>query len=83
MFIDNQLFDVTFTIYVGNQPIQKMQMRSIRPFLEAQFMSIVQQIASQKQPMKVVMSREEVIWDQFEQKHKVLPYTVEFQNYQE
>lgn len=83
MFIDNQLFDVTFTIYVGNQPIQKMQMRSIRPFLEAQFMSIVQQIASQKQPMKVVMSREEVIWDQFEQKNKILPYTVEFQNYQE
>lgn len=48
---------------------------------EIKFIQTVQQIASQSQPMKVIVSREEVIWDQFEQKHKVLPVTMEFQNY--
>lgn len=82
MFIEDT-FDVIFTIYLGNQVIEQWRMRAPRPFIEAQFIQIVQQIASQKQPMKVVVSREEVIWDQFEQKHKVLPITMEFQNYKE
>ena len=82
MFIEDT-YDVIFTIYLGNQVIEQWRMQAPRPFIEAQFIQIVQQIASQKQPMKVVVSREEVIWDQFEQKHKVLPITMEFQNYKE
>lgn len=82
MFIEDT-FDVIFTIYLGNQVIEQWRMQAPRPFIEAQFIQTVQQIASQKQPMKVVVSREEVIWDQFEQKHKVLPITMEFQNYKE
>ena len=85
MFIEDT-FDVIFTIYLGNQVIEQWRMQAPRPFIEAQFIEIkfiqtVQQIASQSQPMKVIVSREEVIWDQFEQKHKVLPVTMEFQNY--
>lgn len=86
MFIKFDLgetFDVTYTIYLGNQPIKRIMMSGPRQMLEAQFMSFVQEITAQNQPMKVVMSREEIIWDQFEQKQKVLPLTVEFQNYQE
>lgn len=87
MFIDfnmmGETFEVIFTVYLGNKPIEKFSMAGPRPMLEAQFMSFVQQIANQKQPMRVVMERTETIWDPFEQKQKILPYTVEFQNYEE
>ena len=63
-----QTFDVMFTVYLGEQPIRR-------------WLQTVQQIASQSQPMKVVVSRDEVIWDQFEQKQKIIPCTMEFQNY--
>lgn len=81
--IDEQIFNVTFTIYLGNRPIRRWTLEAPRPFIEMQFIQTVQEIASQIQPMKVVVSREEIIWDQFEQKQKVIPYTMEFQNYQE
>ena len=76
-------YDVVYTIYLGNQPVERFAMSGPRPMLEAQFLSFVQQIANQKQPMRIVMERTEVIWDQFEQKQKPLSYTVEFQNYEE
>jgi peroxiredoxin family protein len=75
-------YDVTITIYLGNQAIQQMHMTSIQPMIEAQFMAYVQEVASQKQPMRVVMTRDEVIWDKFEQKQKVIPCSMEFQNYE-
>lgn len=80
MFINvmnEDIFDVTFSIYSDNQIIQQWRMQAPRPFIEIKFIQTVQQIASQS----VIVSREEVIWDQFEQKHKVLPVTMEFQNY--
>lgn len=85
MFINlnEQIFNVIFTIYLGNQPIKQWRMEAPRAFIEMQFIQTVQEIASQTQPMKVIISREEVIWDQFEQRQKIVPYTMEFQNYQE
>ena len=80
MFINvmnEDIFDVTFSIYSDNQIIRQWRMQAPRPFIEIKFIQTV----SQSQPMKVIVSREEVIWDQFEQKHKVLPVTMEFQNY--
>ena len=76
-----QTFDVIFTVYLGEQPIRQWQMVAPQEFIIMKFLQTVQQIASQSQPMKVVVSRDEVIWDQFEQKQKVIPCTMEFQNY--
>lgn len=76
-----QTFDVMFTVYLGEQPIRQWQMVAPQEFIIMKFLQTVQQIASQNQPMKVVVSRDEVIWDQFEQKQKIIPCTMEFQNY--
>lgn len=76
-----QTFDVMFTVYLGEQPIRQWQMVAPQEFIIMKFLQTVQQIASQSQPMKVIVSRDEVIWDQFEQKQKVIPCTMEFQNY--
>lgn len=70
MFINvmnEDIFDVTFSIYLDNQIIRQWRMQAPRPFIEIKFIQTVQQIASQSQPMKVIVSREEVIWDQFEE----------------
>ena len=74
-------FDVMFTVYLDEQPIRRWQMMAPQEFIIIKFLQTVQQIASQNQPMKVVVSRDEVIWDQFEQKQKIIPCTMEFQNY--
>lgn len=76
-----QTFDVMFTVYLDEQPIRRWQMMAPQEFIIIKFLQTVQQIASQNQPMKVVVSRDEVIWDPFEQKQKVIPCTMEFQNY--
>lgn len=76
-----QTFDVMFTVYLDEQPIRRWQMVAPQEFIIMKFLQTVQQIASQSQPMKVVVSRDEVIWDQFEQKQKIIPCTMEFQNY--
>ena len=76
-----QTFDVMFTVYLGEQPIRRWQMVAPQEFIIMKFLQTVQQIASQSQPMKVVVAKNEVIWDQFEQKQKVIPCTMEFQNY--
>lgn len=76
-----QTFDVMFTVYFGEQPIRRWQMVAPQEFIIMKFLQTVQQIVSQSQPMKVIVSRDEVIWDQFEQKQKIIPCTMEFQNY--
>lgn len=72
-----QIFDVMFTVYLGEQPIRRQQMVAPQEFIIMKFLQTV----SQSQPMKVIVSRDEVIWDQFEQKQKIIPCTMEFQNY--
>lgn len=68
-----QTFDVMFTVYLGEQPIRRWQMVAPQEFIIMKFLQTVQQIISQSQPMKVIVSRDEVIWDQFEQKQKIIP----------
>ena len=57
---------VVIEIYIGNQLVQSQQMTAPRPFLEIQFLRLVQEIQQQSQPMKVIMKRKEIIWDNFE-----------------
>jgi hypothetical protein len=59
--MNEDIFDVTFSIYLDNQIIRQWRMQAPRPFIEIKFIQTVQQIASQSQPMKVIVSREEVI----------------------
>lgn len=57
MFINvmnEDIFDVTFSIYLDNQIIRQWRMQAPRLFIEIKFIQTVQQIASQSQPMKVI-----------------------------
>ena len=69
--------------YIGNALVQSQQLSAPPEILQAQFMQLVQQVASQSQPMKVKMVRWEKIWNQFDSEWKTLEYSIEFQNWRD
>ena len=86
MFV-NSIFeepmDVIFEQYIGNACVQRQKLIMPPTFLEAQFKSMMNQIARQSQPMKIKMIRFEEIWDEFEKKRKVIENFIEFQNWRD
>ena len=78
----SESMDVLLEQYIGNALVHSQQLSAPPEFLQAQFMQLVQQIASQSQPMKIRMIRWEDVWCQFDQKWKKLELDVAFQNWE-
>lgn len=74
---------VTLEQYIGNALVHSQQLSAPPEILQAQFMQLVQQVASQSQPMKIRMVRWEDVWNQFEGKWKKLELDVVFQNWED
>lgn len=72
--------EVVFEQYIGNALVHSQQLSAPPEILQAQFMQLVQQVASQSQPMKIRMVRWEDVWDKFEGKWKKLELDMEFKN---
>lgn len=45
------------------------------------FLNYVQQCAAHHEPMHLRMSGQDIIWDEFEQRQKVLPKRIDYWNY--
>lgn len=74
---------VTLEQYVGNALVHTQQLSAPPEILKAQFMQLVQQLASQSQPMKIRMVRWEDVWSQFDKEWKKLELDVVFQNWED
>lgn len=74
---------VTIEQYIGNALAHSQQLSAPPEILQAQFMQLVQQIASQSQPMKLRMVRWEDVWSQIDQEWKRLELDVAFQNWKD
>ena len=74
---------VTLEQYIGNALIQSQQLSAPPEILQAQFIQLVQQVASQSQPMKIRMVRYEDVWSQIDQEWKRLELDVTFQNWKD
>ena len=74
---------VTLEQYIGNALVHSQQLSAPPEILQAQFMQLVQQVASQSQPMKIRMVRWEDIWSQFDKEWKKLELDVVFQNWKD
>lgn len=74
---------VTIEQYIGNALVHSQQLSAPPEFLQAQFMQLVQQVASQSQPMKIRMVRWEDVWDKIDQEWKRLELDVVFQNWKD
>ena len=75
--------EVLLEQYVGNACISRQKLSAPPEILQAQFMQLVQQVASQSQPMKIRMVRWEDIWDNFDNKQKRLELYIMFQNWKD
>lgn len=84
MFINigdmTNMFDVTIAIYLGDTLIQSQGRSAPEIFLRAELENLIKQVAHDSRPLRVKISRDEVIWDQFEQRQKVIPCSIEFKN---
>lgn len=74
---------VTLEQYIGNALVHSQQLSAPPEILQAQFMQLVQQVASQSQPMKIRMVRWEDIWNQIDQEWKKLELDIEFKNWKD
>ena len=74
---------VTIEQYIGNTLVHSQQLSAPPEILQAQFMQLVQQVASQTQPMKIRMVRWEDVWSQIDQEWKKLELDVAFQNWKD
>ena len=74
---------VTIEQYIGNALVKSQQLSAPPEILQAQFMQLVEQVASQSQPMKIKMVRWENVWDKFDGKWKKIECYVVFQNWKD
>ena len=74
---------VTLEQYIGNALIHSQQLSAPPEILQAQFMQLVQQVASQSQPMKIRMVRYEDVWSQIDNEWKKLELDIMFQNWKD
>ena len=74
---------VTLEQYIGNALVHSQQLSAPPEILQAQFMQLVEQVASQSQPMKIRMVRWEDVWSQIDQEWKRLELDIVFQNWKD
>ena len=84
MFINiNQMaevYEVEITAYLADKLIHQQRLQAPKPFIELKFTQLMEQVAYDNRPLKVKLSRNEIIWDNFEQKQKIIPNYIEFKN---
>ena len=86
MFINFGLLEpmeVLLEQYIGNACVSKQQLSAPIEILQVQFLQLVQQVASQSQPMKIRMVKWENVWNKFDGEWKKIECYVEFQNWKD
>ncbi len=66
------IYEVLFEIRVRDEGFQRQTMLAPKDVLILQFLQLAKQIQNDPRPIQIRMIRQEIIWDQFEQKQKVL-----------
>lgn len=74
-----EVFECTFDIEVEDR-IQRQTVQAPRVALEQQFLGLAQQAAKSNKPMRVKMSRQIPIYDNFDKKWIVRENSVAFEN---
>lgn len=75
-----EMHEVIFEVYIEGKLTNRQQMQAPKQMLVANFIETAKRIKNDKRPIKIKMIRPEVIWDDFEQKQKVLNNEIELSN---
>lgn len=74
------IYEVIFEIYNEDKLVNKQKMQAPEEMIMISFIQTVDQVGKDRRPLKVKMIRPNVIWDNFENKQKVLNNEIEFSN---
>ena len=80
---DYELTDAMVEQYIGNELINSQRIQAPMQMLQMQFVQLVQQIAHQKQPIKVKLIIPYQVWSQYDKEMKILNNYIEFQNWRD
>ena len=69
----------TIEIKMGNQ-IQRQRLQGDSQMIALQFMQLLEQTAKSNQPVRLKISKEEEIWNQFKQELKNIENYIQFAN---
>lgn len=72
--------EVIIEVYIEDKLIKKQRMQAPKEILIANFPQTAKQIENDQKPMKIKMIKSEVIWDEFENKEKVLNNEISVSN---
>ena len=75
-----EMYESTFEIYIEDKLVDKQTMNAPKEILMINFIQTVNQIGNDQRPMKIKMIVPMTIWDNFENKQKVLDNYVMFSN---
>ena len=64
--------EVTIEVYIEDKLTNRQQMQAPKEILIANFLQTAKQIQADRRPIKLKMIRPEEIWDNFEQRRRVL-----------
>ena len=75
-----EMYEAVFEIYIEDKLINRQEMQAPKQILIGNFVQTAKQIKNDQRPIKIKMIVPEIIWDKFEQKHKVLNNGIELSN---
>lgn len=75
-----EMHEVIIEVYIEDKLTNRQQMHAPKEILIANFIQTSKQMANDQRPIKFKMIRPELIWDEFEQKQKVLNNEIELSN---
>ncbi len=75
-----EMHEVIFEVYIEDKLTNRQQMQAPKEMLIANFVQTAKQIKNDQRPIKIKMIVPCVIWDEFEQRQKVLNNEAELSN---
>lgn len=65
-------YDCVFEVYIEDKLVKRQVMQAPQEMLMMNFIQMAQQIRGDKRPMKIKIIRQEVVWDNFDNKERIL-----------
>lgn len=75
-----ETYEVIIEVYIEDKLANRQQIQAPKEMLIINFLQTAKQIQADKRPIKIKMIRPEEIWDNFEQKRRVINNEIELSN---
>lgn len=75
-----EMYEVIIEVYIEDKLTSRRQMKAPKEMLIANFIQTAKQMVNDQRPIKFKMIRPELIWDEFEQKQKIVNNEIELDN---